>query len=86
MQGDIDAPPMSMFGVRSPGHEGAGIVVKIGFNVKNLKPGDRVGIKPLMDTCGSCDLCWDGKETYCKMGTHTGLMTAGTDVLFSPGR
>lgn len=77
MKGDIGMPPMSKFGVRSPGHEGAGIVVKIGANVKNLRPGDRAGIKPLMDTCGSCHLCWDQKETYCKSAIHTGLMTAG---------
>lgn len=27
------------------GHEGAGIVVKIGSDVSNLVPGDRVGVK-----------------------------------------
>ncbi|KAJ6114648.1 Polyketide synthase enoylreductase [Penicillium sp. IBT 16267x] len=88
MKGDIGLPPMSTFGVRSPGHEGAGIVVKVGSNVKNLKPGDRAGIKPLMDTCGSCHLCWDDKETYCKTAIHTGLMTAGTyqQYLVSPAR
>ncbi|KAJ5549186.1 hypothetical protein N7513_006420 [Penicillium frequentans] len=88
MKGDIGMPPMSKFGVRSPGHEGAGIVVKIGANVKNLRPGDRAGIKPLMDTCGSCHLCWDQKETYCKSAIHTGLMTAGTyqQYLVSPAR
>ncbi|KAJ5691789.1 Polyketide synthase enoylreductase [Penicillium macrosclerotiorum] len=78
MRGDLGTPPMSAFGVRSPGHEGAGVVVKIGSNVKNFKLGDRAGIKPLMDTCGSCHLCWDDKETYCKTAVHTGLMTAGT--------
>lgn len=77
MQGDLGAPPMSTFGVRSPGHEGAGVVVKVGANVKNFKLGDRAGIKPLTDTCGSCYLCWDDKETYCKTAIHTGLMTAG---------
>ncbi|KAE9974593.1 hypothetical protein BLS_003065 [Venturia inaequalis] len=51
---DLVDVPMSFFGVRSPGHEGAGVVVKIGANVKNFKVGDRAGIKPLMDTCGSC--------------------------------
>lgn len=77
MKGDIGFPPMSQFGVRSPGHEGAGIVVKTGANVRNFKLGDRVGVKPLVDTCHSCDLCWGGKETYCKKGVHSGLMTAG---------
>ncbi|KAK5444173.1 hypothetical protein LTS15_010526 [Exophiala xenobiotica] len=37
MRGDLDLPPMSAFGVRSPGHEGAGIIVKLGNNVKNWK-------------------------------------------------
>lgn len=77
MQGDLGTPPMATFGVRSPGHEGAGVVVKVGANVKNFKLGDRAGIKPLTDTCGSCHLCWDDKETYCKTAIHTGLMTAG---------
>jgi D-arabinose 1-dehydrogenase-like Zn-dependent alcohol dehydrogenase len=31
--------------------------------VKTFKLGDRAGIKPMMDTCGSCALCWDDKET-----------------------
>jgi propanol-preferring alcohol dehydrogenase len=47
---------MSMFGVRSPGHEGAGVVVKLGANVKNFKLGDRAGIKPLTDVCQSCEV------------------------------
>lgn len=77
MQGDLGTPPMSTFGVRSPGHEGAGVVVKLGANVKNFKLGDRAGIKPLTDTCHACHLCWDDKECYCKKAVHTGLMTAG---------
>ncbi|GMF74443.1 unnamed protein product [Aspergillus oryzae] len=72
--GDLGTPPMSTFGVRSPGHEGAGVVVKVGANVKNFKLGDRAGIKPLLDTCGACDLCWGDKETYCPTAIHAGLM------------
>ncbi|KAJ5344389.1 Polyketide synthase enoylreductase [Penicillium brevicompactum] len=88
MQGDLGLPPMSTFGVRSPGHEGAGIVVRVGANVKNFQLGDRAGIKPIMNTCGSCVHCWDDKETYCKEATHAGLMVAGTyqQYLVSPAR
>lgn len=68
---------MSTFGVRSPGHEGAGVVVKVGANVKNFKLGDRAGIKPLLDTCGACELCWGDKETYCRTAIHAGLMAPG---------
>lgn len=77
MQGDLGTLPMSNWGVRSPGHEGAGVVVKVGCNVKNFKLGDRAGIKPILDTCGSCALCWHDKETYCKDAVHTGLMATG---------
>ncbi len=78
MLNDLPMPPMSHFGVRSPGHEGAGVVVKIGSNVKNWKVGDRGGYKPVYDTCGSCELCWGDKETYCKGAVFTGLAITGT--------
>ncbi|KAL4784130.1 glycosyl hydrolase family 76-domain-containing protein [Aspergillus varians] len=79
---------MSMFGVRSPGHEGAGVVVQLGANVKNFKLGDRAGIKPMMDTCGSCSSCWTDKETYCAKVVYTGLMATGTfqQYIVSPAR
>lgn len=45
---DLPMPRMTDFGIRSPGHEGAGVVVKIGSNVKNWKVGDRGGVKPMV--------------------------------------
>ncbi|KAJ5701068.1 Polyketide synthase enoylreductase [Penicillium malachiteum] len=88
MKGDIGFPPMSKYGVRSPGHEGAGVVVKLGANVKNFKLGDRAGIKPLLDTCHGCSNCWSGKETYCKDAVHSGVMSSGTyqQYIISPAR
>lgn len=71
-------PRMSEFGVRSPGHEGAGVVVKVGSNVKNWKVGDRGGVKPMWDICLDCEWCWDGAhETYCASAVSTGLMKTG---------
>ncbi|KAH6704001.1 chaperonin 10-like protein [Leptodontidium sp. MPI-SDFR-AT-0119] len=78
MMNDWNVPPMSTFGVKCAGHEGAGVVVKLGANVKNWKVGDRGGIKPLLDVCGACDLCWDGKENYCQKGVYTGLAATGS--------
>ncbi|KAL2827375.1 chaperonin 10-like protein [Aspergillus cavernicola] len=88
MQGDLGTPPMSAFGVRSPGHEGVGVVVKTGDSVKNFKVGDRAGIKPILDTCGACELCWGEREMHCQAGVHTGLMMAGTyqQYIVSPAR
>lgn len=77
MIGDLGTPAMSTFGVRSPGHEGAGVVVKLGSNVKNWKVGDRAGMKPRWYTCGSCELCWDGKEVYCEKKVLCGLHVPG---------
>lgn len=78
MMHDWTAPPMSTFGIKSPGHEGAGVVVKMGKDVQGWKIGDRAGVKPLMDVCRNCEECWTGKENYCQNGIHTGLMRPGT--------
>lgn len=79
---------MSSFGVRSPGHEGAGVVVQIGSNVKNWKVGDRAGIKPAYDACFNCELCWTGRETYCDESPQIGLQVPGSyqQYVLSPAR
>lgn len=56
------------FVVRKPmiiGHESAGIVAKIGSNVKNLKVGDRVAIEPGV-SCRVCKFCKEGRYNLCK--------------------
>lgn len=47
------------------GHEGVGIVEKLGPGVKYLKTGDRVGFGYVHDSCGHCQQCLKGTETYC---------------------
>ncbi|KKY17167.1 putative alcohol dehydrogenase [Diplodia seriata] len=78
MANDWAVPPMSTFSTRCAGHEGAGVVVALGSNVKTWKIGDRGGVKPLWDVCGACEQCWTGKENYCQRGVYTGLVATGT--------
>ena len=62
MANDWALPKMSAFGVRCAGHEGAGVVVKVGKTVKGWNVGDRAGIKPIKDVCHNCEECWNGRE------------------------
>lgn len=45
------------------GHEGAGIVERVGARVRKVKPGDAVGIT--FRSCGVCDRCKRGEPAYC---------------------
>jgi aryl-alcohol dehydrogenase len=57
-------------GVAKPivlGHEGAGIVEKVGAGVRKVKPGDHVVLT--YDSCGVCAACNGGNPAYCM---HTG--------------
>ena len=45
------------------GHEGAGIVEKVGASVTKVAPGDHVIIT--YDFCGRCDNCLQGKPGFC---------------------
>lgn len=45
MLNDWALPKMSVFGTKCAGHEGAGVIVKVGDQVKTLKPGMRAGYK-----------------------------------------
>ncbi|KAF2186574.1 putative alcohol dehydrogenase [Zopfia rhizophila CBS 207.26] len=47
------------------GHEAAGVVIKCGEDVTNLKPGDRVAVEPGVP-CGECFLCMDGRYNLCE--------------------
>lgn len=47
------------------GHESAGTVVKVGKNVQNLKPGDRVAVEPGI-VCGHCKYCSAGRRNLCE--------------------
>ncbi len=47
------------------GHEGAGIVVETGSEVKRVKKGDNIAIEPAMP-CWVCDQCLAGRHHTCR--------------------
>ena len=49
------------------GHEGAGIVEKVGPNVTNCKPGDHV-VLTFIPSCGTCRYCTSGHANLCNKG------------------
>ena len=45
------------------GHEGSGVVEKVGARVTKVKPGDHVALS--WNSCGACPSCKSGNESYC---------------------
>jgi uncharacterized zinc-type alcohol dehydrogenase-like protein len=54
-----------------PGHEIVGRVTETGSDVTRLRPGDRVGIGCLVDSCRKCSACLAGEEHVCTRLTTT---------------
>ncbi|KAI0122380.1 GroES-like protein [Daldinia grandis] len=54
------------------GHEAAGVVLKCGEGVTNLKPGDRVGVEP-QEPCEKCFLCMEGRYNLCEDVKFSGI-------------
>jgi aryl-alcohol dehydrogenase len=48
------------------GHEGAGIVERVGSAVSKVRRGDRVSMS--FGSCGHCRLCHEGAPAYCEQG------------------
>ena len=64
---DIKAREGTM-GVPMPsvlGHEGAGVVERVGSSVTKVKPGDHVVLTA--DSCGACPTCAAGNPAYCDL-------------------
>lgn len=60
-----------------PGHQVVGIVEKCGVGANNFKPGDRVGVPWLYQTCGKCEFCLTNRENLCDHPRFTGYHTDG---------
>jgi propanol-preferring alcohol dehydrogenase len=61
-----------------PGHEGVGIVERVGAgNAHGLEVGMRVAVPWLGYACGDCRFCNDGRETLCEAQINTGYGTDG---------
>lgn len=52
-----------------PGHEIVGVVTRVGSAVSSFKPGDRVGVGCMVNSCGECEACKRGYENNCFNGT-----------------
>ena len=48
-----------------PGHEIVGIAAQTGAQVKKFKPGDKVGVGCLVESCRECSECQEGYQQYC---------------------
>jgi propanol-preferring alcohol dehydrogenase len=60
-----------------PGHEGVGIIEKLGEGVTGRSLGERVAIPWLGYACGECRYCIDGRETLCESQHNTGYSVDG---------
>lgn len=59
------------------GHEPAGVVVRVGSNVTNVKYGDTV-ISSTYMACKTCEFCRQGRDTLCEnLGGRLGITVDG---------
>lgn len=60
------------------GHEGVGVVAGVGLGVRGWTIGERAGAAWLHDTCGVCELCVGGHESFCANQRAHGFHVPGT--------
>jgi propanol-preferring alcohol dehydrogenase len=74
MRGDWPVKPGLPF---VPGHEGVGIVEKVGEGVTSRSVGERVAMPWLGHACGECRYCVSGRENLCEQQQNTGYSIDG---------
>jgi alcohol dehydrogenase, propanol-preferring len=79
-RGDWPVKPTPPF---IPGHEGVGIVARVGVSVTEHAIGDRVAIPWLGSACGICEYCVTGWETLCEAQLNTGYAIDGGHAEFA---
>ena len=60
-----------------PGHQVVGRVERAGHGVSDRRPGERVGVAWLGQTCGRCVHCLAGRENLCEQAAFTGYHRDG---------
>ena len=60
-----------------PGHEGVGVIEKVGPGVTDRQVGERVALPWLGYACGTCRHCIAGWETLCEKQQNTGYSKDG---------
>ncbi|MEW5959754.1 MAG: zinc-dependent alcohol dehydrogenase family protein, partial [Chloroflexota bacterium] len=73
VEGELNLPRLPII----PGHEIVGTVDTLGEGVTRHKPGDRLGVPWLNQTCGQCRYCRVGKENLCENIRFTGMHANG---------
>jgi S-(hydroxymethyl)glutathione dehydrogenase/alcohol dehydrogenase len=67
-EGDLPMAALPVIG----GHEGAGVVEKVGANVTSVQPGDHV-VTSWIPSCGKCPSCSTGNQNLCDLGAGIGV-------------
>jgi propanol-preferring alcohol dehydrogenase len=73
VEGDLDLPKLPLV----PGHQIVGVVEAGGENSTRFRPGQRVGVGWLHNSCGACEFCRQGLENLCENARFTGLHADG---------
>jgi propanol-preferring alcohol dehydrogenase len=73
VEGELPDPALPVI----PGHQIIGQVSAVGEGCTRFRPGARVGIPWLHETCGQCRYCRAGQENLCESARFTGYTAQG---------